>query len=87
MDVVYHQVMSMSWMDVELIPSVYHPNMESHIALHRVVNKGEEVFWVTMSRPHLNQGTHIMLVTTRVIAMVEECSHYVAWATISIALV
>jgi hypothetical protein len=35
----------MSWMDIEFDSLyVYHPNMESHIALHGVVNKGEEVF-------------------------------------------
>ena len=30
---------------------------------------------------------HVDDTITYVIAMVEECSHYVAWATISIALV
>ena len=78
----------MSWIDIKFDSLyVYRPNMESHTTLHGVVNKGEEVFRVMVSHPHLNQGTHIMLMTTCVIAMVEECSHYVAWATISIALV
>jgi hypothetical protein len=77
----------MSWMNIEFDSLyVYHPNMESHITLHGVVNKGEEVFWVTVIHTHLNQGTHIMLMTTYVIAMVDECSHYVAWATIGIVL-
>jgi hypothetical protein len=35
----------MSWMNIEFDSLyVYHPNMESHIALHGVVNKGKEVF-------------------------------------------
>jgi hypothetical protein len=45
MDVVYHHEISMSWMDVKFDSHyVYHPNMESHIALHRVVNKVRKFF-------------------------------------------
>ena len=78
----------MSWMDIEFDSLyVYDPNIERDITLHGIVNKGEEVFRVTVSHPHLNQGTHIMLMTTCVTTMVDECSHFVARATISIALV